>query len=479
MTFKQINFLKLYITMARKSIPINTQRELWAQCGGYCQNPDCHKYLFAKIEADSVSLANIAHIIGAGKTGPRTEHEIAEFIDKNGISNLIMLCLDCHKIVDELENKFSVEEMHTWKSNHLKQIQAIFTTPKFYKEQELLQEINDLLDENRLVFEEYGPFSEKAMYGSSGDSQIIWHRRCLDTIIPNNRRIIEIIEGNKRNFPRPWDLYSHALSYKIHANSFEENCLFAEKINDYKLFPIEFDQFVKQKLGLQIDKLEKRTEEEIEYRTNTISTYINKYLANHTSIKGLKKQNIAIFTASLVDGRELKVFVTNTYYFTDYTLEKILEIDPNIDAIICSNPYSTYSASAKKECIRQKIGLFSLREFMGAIHTTGERFLNYLLNVDKNRRVKDFSDSLKNNSELLGKCEIYLLGSYLRHNIFDDIDIILVYREGLPLREIDNLRESIKKCFERDFSRAFDFTVCSESEFLVMSLDYDNKVQVF
>jgi hypothetical protein len=108
--------------MSRKSIQTNTKRILWAQCGGFCQNPNCNKYLFSDIQDGSVSLANIAHIIGAGKDGPRSEHEIADFIDKDGIANLIMLCLDCHKIVDELERKFTVEEMQGWKSNHFKRI---------------------------------------------------------------------------------------------------------------------------------------------------------------------------------------------------------------------------------------------------------------------------------------------------------------------------------------------------------------------
>ena len=104
--------------MNRKSIATNIARKLWTQCGGFCQNPSCNKYLFANVEDKVVSLANVAHIIGHGKNGPRSEHELADYIDRDGIANLMMLCLECHKIVDELEDSFSVDQMQRWKATH-------------------------------------------------------------------------------------------------------------------------------------------------------------------------------------------------------------------------------------------------------------------------------------------------------------------------------------------------------------------------
>jgi len=189
--------------MSRKSIATNIARKLWAQCGGFCQNPSCNKYLFARVEDDVVSLANVAHIIGHGESGPRSEHELADYIDKDGIANLMMICLECHKIVDELEDKFSVEQMQAWKTAHGLKINSLFDFPQIYKERDLLEQVNDLLVENKFIFEEYGPFSNRALEGLSGDALIIWRRRCLDTILPNNQRIIGLIEANKNNFPYP------------------------------------------------------------------------------------------------------------------------------------------------------------------------------------------------------------------------------------------------------------------------------------
>ena len=84
-----------------------------------------------------------------------------------------MLCLDCHKIVDELESRFPAEKMQAWKYDHSRRIASNFSIPTINNEKELLIEISYLLDTNRAIFEEYGPFSTKAMNGDSGDARKI------------------------------------------------------------------------------------------------------------------------------------------------------------------------------------------------------------------------------------------------------------------------------------------------------------------
>ncbi|MFZ5867436.1 MAG: nucleotidyltransferase domain-containing protein [Thermodesulfobacteriota bacterium] len=420
-----------------------------------------------------MTLADLAHIIGVGKSSPRSEHHLAEIIQKDGLSNLIILCLDCHRVVDELEAKYSVEQMRMWKEHHIRKIQSVFSVPIFHDEQELLKEVSDLLDQNRRIFEAYGPFSKQALEGQSGDTHKIWRRRCLDTILPNNQKIIDIFEKNKKNFPYPWDAYREMLDYKIHADSFRENCLFTERINDYKLFPVAFDHFVKSKLGIGLESLETRRKEVIEFRSNTISEYINRFLANHSFIRHMEQWNECIFEAHLVDDRVLRVFVTNAYYFTAYTFESITIIDPNIDAIICSNPYSSYSEDAKRLCIQHNVGLFMLKEFMGAVRVQGEDFLNYLLNEEKRARIQYLADNLRKSKLLPGKCRVYVLGSYLRRKVFEDIDIIVAYKHGMSTRGIDALVDEIRSIFKESGNR-LDITVCSEREFSRLTLDHDN-----
>lgn len=462
--------------MNRKSIATNIARKLWAQCGGFCQNPSCNKYLFANVEDEVVSLANVAHIIGHGKSGPRSEHGLADYIDKDGIANLMMLCLECHKIVDELEDKFSVEQMQEWKTAHELKINSLFNFPQIYNERKLLEQVNDLLMENKVIFEEYGPFSNCALEGLSGDALIIWRRRCLDTILPNNQRIIGLIEANKRNFPYPWEVYRQMMRYRLHADSFRDNCLLEKKVNDYKLFPREFDDFIKQSLDLPVDNIERRDEEELEFRQATVSAYIEKFLANHSFINRMEKLNIAMFDVDLKDGRSLRVFATNTYFFTEYTFEKVMAVDPAIDAIICSNPYGGYTWAAKALCINNKIGLFRLKEFMGAIRKDGDEFLNYLLQEDQSSRL-NYSKSLLSRASIPSSFQVYIFGSYLRREIYKDIDLILVYSVGADEELISSTVESIHKVFEGRSSQ-LDITVCSEAEYRTMSFEDDNRTRI-
>jgi len=463
--------------MSKKSIPVNIVRRLWSACGGYCQNPKCNKFLFTSIGEDYVSLANVAHIIGRGKNGPRSEHELAQIIDKDGLDNLIMLCLDCHKVVDELEKKFSVEEMQRWKADHEKKIRGLFNIPTINDEKKLLTEVNELIDQNKFIFQQYGPYSQKAIEGESGDTLTIWRRRCLDTILPNNRRIVNLIEKNKRNFPYPWDVYQEMLSYKLHVEAFEDNCLIGQKVNDYKLFPIEFDHFIKTKLGIKLLPLEVRAEEELEFRRNQISKFINRFLADHNFIAQMEELNSATMFIELKDQRTFKVFVTNTYYFTEYTFNKVMAVDPQVDVIICSNPYGQYSESAKNLCIENRIGLFMLREFMGAIRKTGDEFLNYLLRSEERERLDKFRKPLRNKGLARG-LKIYLLGSYLRRKVYRDIDITIVYEVGVTESEIDKAVEAIKTVAGEE-STKLDFTICSTKEFSDMEFYHNNLTVIY
>ena len=460
----------------RKSVPLNTTRQLWAQCGGFCQNPSCNKPLFRDVGDEQVSIANVAHIIGHGSDGPRSDHELAEYIDKDGIDNLIMLCLECHKIIDELEKQFSVEQIRSWKAAHTRRIHSLFSIPNIKDERELLMAVNDLLDTNGALFREYGPYSANVLGGQGGDGLKLWKRRCLDTILPNNQRILALVENNKRHYPYPWDVYSHMLEYKIHADAFQDNCLTDNKINDYKLFPQRFNYFIKTKLGVPCSPPETVEKEELEFRYNTVKTFIERFLAEHSAIAGLQELSRGSMLVKLQDGRSLKVFVTNTYYFTDYTLDRVLEMDPAVNAIICSSPAGQYSDSAKQECIERGIGLFMLGEFMGAIHQTGDRYLNYLLKADRDYRLNGLKRICQDAKAK--KVLVYAFGSFLRARLYGDVDIMIVHSEPPRTDELKDLEQRLTQLIEKRFGSAH-VSVASEREFAALRLAHDNLTRVY
>ncbi|MGI4848563.1 MAG: nucleotidyltransferase domain-containing protein [Janthinobacterium lividum] len=465
------------MTTTRKSIPLNTARQLWGQCGGFCQNPSCNKPLFREVEEESVSIANVAHIIGHGSSGPRSDHELAEHLDRDGVSNLIMLCLECHKVVDELEKKFSVGDMQSWKAAHATKIKTLFSIPNIKDERELLIQVNDLLEENAALFRECGPYSTNVLGGLGGDGLRVWKKRCLDTILPNNQRIIALIENNKRNFPYPWDLYPRMLEYNIHADAFQDNCLTDQKINDYKLFPRGFDHFVKTRLGIAAPPPEVIDKQELEFRYNTIKTFIRSFLSDHSAIARLQEINRGTMLVELRDGRTLKVFVTNTYYFTDYTLERVLEVDPSIDAIICSSPAGQYSYSAKHHCIERSIGLFMLGEFMGAIFHKGDQYLNFLLKADRKHRTNDLKQ-LSQGSVPPKKTRVFAFGSFMRQKLYQDVDLIIVYEEPADTAKMKLFESELERLIRKRFGEP-DIVVTSAREFTALRLKYDNLSQVY
>lgn len=119
-----------------------------------------------------------------------------------------------------------------------------------------------------------------------------------------------------------------------------------------------------------------------------------------------------------------------------------------------------------------------LNEFMGAIRMEGGKYLNYLLKAERESRIQDFSSRLGRN-QVLGssRCKIYLLGSYLRQKVYNDIDVIVVFKQGRFVTDIDNTLRIIADCF-KDYSKKLDFTICSEEEFSQLTLTHDNRVQV-
>jgi predicted nucleotidyltransferase len=462
----------------RKSVPLNTTRQLWAECGGYCQNPSCNKLLFREVGEDSVSIANVAHIIGHGSSGPRSDHELAEYIDRDGLGNLIMLCLECHKVVDELEKDFTVKQIKSWKAMHSQKIRSLFSIPYVNDEHALLEEVNDLLDINGMLFREYGPYSANVLGGLGGDGLKIWKKRCLDTILPNNQRIIALIENNKRNFPYPWDVYQQVIEYKIHADAFQDNCLIGKKINDYKLFPRTFDYFIKTKLGIDSPKPEIVAREELEFRYNTVQTFMERFLSEHRAVLSLQELNRGTMLVELRDGRVLKVFVTNTYYFTDYTLDRVLEVDPAVDAIICSSPAGQYSYWAKQECINRGIGLFMLGEFMGAILKKGDDYLNFLLKADREYRVNNLKRIVQNLS-LPAKIQVFVFGSFIRKYVHNDVDLMIVHVDPSDLAKLRCFESELESKVSKRFNVPSDINVTSAREFSTLKLKYDNLLQIY
>jgi len=95
----------------------STIRRLDTLSGNECAAPDCTNKLIARDGQTIVS--KICHIEAASQNGPRYNPNMTDD-ERRHFDNLILLCDECHSIIDNKENesKYSVQLLKEWKRNH-------------------------------------------------------------------------------------------------------------------------------------------------------------------------------------------------------------------------------------------------------------------------------------------------------------------------------------------------------------------------
>lgn len=100
-------------------ISIRAQKTLWGRAAGRCSFPVCRNEVFFEEEASNPTLiGENCHIVS--ESGPRADPAFPEEL-RNSYSNLILLCRNCHKIIDDPENGekiYSVEKLRDMKLEH-------------------------------------------------------------------------------------------------------------------------------------------------------------------------------------------------------------------------------------------------------------------------------------------------------------------------------------------------------------------------
>jgi predicted nucleotidyltransferase len=113
---------------------------------------------------------------------------------------------------------------------------------------------------------------------------------------------------------------------------------------------------------------------------------------------------------------------------------------------------------------------------MGAIHKDCDEFLNYLPQDERSSRLS-FSKSMLSKASVSPRFQVYIFGSYLRRELYNDIDLIVVYTVGAEQELISSTLESISQVFEEQ-ALQLDITVCSEKEYAAMSFEDDNRTRI-
>lgn len=101
------------------SITLKTRKMLWGRSGNRCAIPTCRKPLVEdESETDNPSIVgDESHIVAKEENGPRGKSELAPE-ERDKYDNLILLCKEHHKIVDDQPNKYTVALLKKIKVDH-------------------------------------------------------------------------------------------------------------------------------------------------------------------------------------------------------------------------------------------------------------------------------------------------------------------------------------------------------------------------
>jgi hypothetical protein len=168
---------------------------LFAASGGYCQNPKCSQELFINYPEKRIHIAEMAHVFAASDDGPRANPVLAA-VERGAFENLILLCPQCHTIVDKAPEVYPDHVILGWKRSHAEKLRSLFGVIQFGTRKDAKGAIDKFLRENYQIFQDYGPHIEDAKNPESGAAER-WKRKVLEKIIPNNARVVAQLDENR------------------------------------------------------------------------------------------------------------------------------------------------------------------------------------------------------------------------------------------------------------------------------------------
>ncbi len=168
-------------------------KKLWGMAAGRCSKPacgtDCIRFL---AQEDPTVIGEMAHIIAKKPDGPRGKPLGGE----DTYENLILLCPTHHTEIDKApEGTFPEEELYRWKKDHEKKITDSFKSPLFRSRETMAIAVKRLLIQNHRLWKDSGPESDEAKSNPLSNHVEIWNLRKLDTVVPNNQKIINRLFG--------------------------------------------------------------------------------------------------------------------------------------------------------------------------------------------------------------------------------------------------------------------------------------------
>lgn len=102
-----------------------------------------------------------------------------------------------------------------------------------------------------------------------------------------------------------------------------------------------------------------------------------KYLESSKVVNTVEKIDEQLIRVDRTIGTSLIAFLTNIYIVGEADVFEIISQNNDIDCIVTMSAWNGYTSKAKTHCSREGVGLFTFKEFLGAVYRTGKKFLDY------------------------------------------------------------------------------------------------------
>lgn len=219
----------------------NTQRHLLMSSGGYCQNPGCNCALFVKVNAAEVSVAEMAHIFAAQNDGPRANPKLIEE-ERGAFANLILLCANCHTVIDKAPAAFPDSLITKWKSDHERRIASVFGAVAYESRTDARKALLALTARTGAIHRRVGPDNDYR-WNPEADEATEWQHQICRTIIPTNRSILALLDRN-RDLLHESEIETVEL-FRQHVEGVEQRHIFHLPIPSAPLYPDGMGELLK------------------------------------------------------------------------------------------------------------------------------------------------------------------------------------------------------------------------------------------
>ena len=114
----KLNTSSPVVSVQARNIPPLVRLQLFVRAGGRCEFDGCNKYLLEHpLTLTEGNFAEVAHVVAFKPDGPRGKAGVRP-TNINDAGNLMLLCPQCHKLVDDHPAEYSRRTLEEYKQRH-------------------------------------------------------------------------------------------------------------------------------------------------------------------------------------------------------------------------------------------------------------------------------------------------------------------------------------------------------------------------